>query len=105
MRRLAGQAQAQFCTWCMPYGSLLSRRAIWLPCSVQLPAKIQQPDAVLPSSLSWPKPASCWPALSTAPVGSVTSATAQPFISLASSSGDGSSGTLYGQLMFISASG
>jgi hypothetical protein len=57
----------------MPYGSLLSRRAIWLPASVQLPAKIQQPEAVLPSSLSWAKPASCCPALTVAPLASVRS--------------------------------
>ncbi|MNP34073.1 hypothetical protein D3C76_1273450 [compost metagenome] len=80
----------------MPNGSLLSRRAIWLPSSVQLPQKIQQPDAVLPSSLSWPNPASCALALIAAPVASVKSVVAEPLISLANSSGEGSSGILYG---------
>ncbi|MNZ98162.1 hypothetical protein D3C78_1174390 [compost metagenome] len=60
----------------MPNGSALSRRAIWLPCSVQLPQKIQQPEAVLPSSLSWANAASCCPALMVAPLASVTSDTA-----------------------------
>ncbi|MNF68589.1 hypothetical protein D3C84_504490 [compost metagenome] len=94
MRRFIGQAQAQprFCF--MPKGSLLSRRAMRLPCSVQLPQKIQQPEAVLPSSLSWAKPASCCPALTTAPLASVISTRAWPLNSLAISSGVGSCATL-----------
>ncbi|MNP41675.1 hypothetical protein D3C76_1353910 [compost metagenome] len=79
----------------------MSRRAIWLPCCVQQPAKIQQPLAVEPSARSTAKPGTCSPALtSTAPVaGSVMSARALPLNSRASSSADGSSGCRYGQSM------
>ncbi|MNO71828.1 hypothetical protein D3C76_627520 [compost metagenome] len=83
----------------MPYGSELSRRAIWLPSAVHEPAKIQQPLAVLPSSRSTAKPGTCSPALtSRVPVAaSVRSARALPLYSLANSSGPGSSGRRYDQ--------
>ncbi|MNJ70582.1 hypothetical protein D3C77_670550 [compost metagenome] len=78
----------------MPKGSALSRRAIWLPCWVQEPDHIQQPQAVEPSARNWPKPASCSPArTSTAPVfGSVRLVSALPLYSMAISSALGSSG-------------
>ena len=44
--RLRGHAHAQPNVLPNPDGSELSRLAIWLPFSVQLPAKIQQPLAV-----------------------------------------------------------
>ena len=50
MRRFKGHAHAQPNVLPKPDGSELSRLAIWLPFSVQLPAKIQQPLAVVPSS-------------------------------------------------------
>src|SRR5699024_10844494 len=49
-RRLSGHAQAHPSVFPRPDGSELSRLAIWLPCSVQLPVSIQQEDAVVPSS-------------------------------------------------------
>src|SRR5260370_7820025 len=73
----------------MPVGSLLSRRAIWLPDEVQQPAQIQQPPIVVPSSRISPKPASCSPALRMSLVGSLgsnRSTRARPLYSLAISS-------------------
>ncbi|MNN11855.1 hypothetical protein D3C81_1248300 [compost metagenome] len=91
----------------MPYGSELSRRAIWLPSCVHEPQKIQQPLAVEPSARSMAKPGNCSPALaSTAPVaGSVRSASALPLNSRAISSALGSSGRRYGQSMLKIGSG
>jgi hypothetical protein len=65
-----------------------------LPSGVQLPAKIQQPLEVVPSSRSCAKELSCWPFFtSTAPVaGSVISASALPLLSIATSSEAGSCG-------------
>src|SRR5690349_1190877 len=49
-RRFAGHEKAQFGVVPRPLGSLGSRRAIWLPFSVQHPAHSQLPLAVEPSS-------------------------------------------------------
>src|SRR4051812_43916874 len=107
-RRLAGQAQAQFSVLPMPVGSLLSRRPIWLPAWVQEPAKIQQPEVVVPSSRSMAKLGNCSPFLTSTLVGSfgsVTSANALPLNSIASSSGVGLNGLAYGQVRFTIGSG
>jgi len=97
MRRLAGHAHAQFGVTPSPVGSDGSRRAIWLPACVQQPAKIQQPEAVVPSACNTPKPDSCSPLRARnfpGSLGSGTSATAQPLNSFATSSGEGSAGIL-----------
>src|ERR1700761_8120343 len=107
-RRFAGHAQAQFSVLPMPVGSELSRRPIWLPAWVHAPQKIQQPLAVLPSSRNCAKLASFSPFFASTlvlSVGSVTSASALPLNSIASSSGVGLSGSAYGQLMFRIGSG
>src|SRR5574341_2454810 len=101
MRRLAGHDQAQPPVAPRPLGAAASRRAIWLPAWVQLPQKIQSPQAVVPSAWRWPKVASCSPSRARNLVGSLgsgTSARADPLSSLASSSGDGAWAILYGQL-------
>src|SRR6201996_3181180 len=107
-RRFAGHAHAQPSVWPMPVGSELSRRPIWLPAWVHEPQKIQQPLAVLPSSRSCAKLANCSPFLARTlvlSVGSVTSASALPLNSMASSSGVGLSGFEYGQLILRIGSG
>src|SRR5437868_826705 len=107
-RRFAGHDHAQFRVWPMPVGSELSRRAMRLPVGPQQPAKIQQPQAVLPSSRSSPKPAICSPALRmtfAASLGSVTSLSALPLYSFASSSGVGLLGRIYGQASLTTGSG
>src|SRR5574342_984788 len=103
MRRLAGHDQAHPPVTPRPLGSAASRRAIWFPACVQLPQKIQLPQAVVPSAWRWPKVASCSPSLARNLVGSLgsgTSASADPFSSLASSSAEGACGILYDQLSF-----
>src|ERR1044072_5432996 len=108
IRRLAAHAHARFSVLPMPVGSALSRRPIWLPAWVHEPQKIQQPLAVLPSSRSCAKLASCSPFFASTlvlSVGSVTSASAFPLNSIASSSGVGLSGSAYGQLMLRIGSG
>ncbi|CNT86801.1 Uncharacterised protein [Salmonella enterica subsp. enterica serovar Bovismorbificans] len=94
MRRLSGHAHAQPSVLPRPDGSALSRRAIMLPSGVQLPAKIQQPLDVVPSSRSCANELSCWPFFTTtAPVaGSIRSASALPLLSIATSSEAGSYG-------------
>src|SRR5581483_3659461 len=89
-RRLAGHDHPQFGNTPRPEGSSVPRRCIWGPASVQEPQYSQLPDAVDPSSRSQPKPGSCWPALIVCPsFGSVTSASAYPLISRATSLNDG----------------
>src|SRR5574340_1855856 len=108
IRRLAGQEKAQFRVWPMPKGSALSRRAIRLPFSLQAPEKIQQPQAVEPSSRSSAKPFSCSPALTSTllgSLGSVTSFSALPENSLASSSDEGLVGILYFHVRLSTGSG
>ena len=63
MRRLAGQAQAQFerLADAGRIGVVAPRHQV--AGLVHAPQKIQQPLAVVPSSRSWAKPASCSPAL------------------------------------------
>src|SRR2546428_5141734 len=92
MRRLDGHAYAQLSVLPNPLGSELSRRAMRLPFSDQAPEKIQQPQAVLPSSVSCAKPSNCSPALRTTFVlslGSTRSSSAFPLYSRAISCGDG----------------
>src|SRR2546422_2175444 len=63
-----------------------------LPFSDQAPEKIQQPQAVLPSSVSCAKPSNCSPALRTTFVlslGSMRSSSAFPLYSRAISWGEG----------------
>src|SRR5665647_1488943 len=108
MRRFAGQAYAQLSVCPRPNGSELSHRAIRLPFSDQLPAKIQQPHDVEPSSRNSAKPFSCSPAFTSTLVlslGSVTSCKALPENSFASSSGEGEAGWRCFQFRFRIGSG
>ena len=93
-RRFIGHAHAQPAWIPLPDGSLGSRRAIRLPCSVQEPQNIQIPDEVEPSAFNCEKPLNSWPFFRmTLPLLSVKSANARPLHSLASSSADGPSGS------------
>src|ERR1700712_1288747 len=106
--RFAGHAHAQLSVCPSPHGSALSRRAIWLPACVHAPANIQQPDDVLPSSRSNPKPETCSPAFASTfvlSVGSIKSTSALPLYSIANSSADGLCGILYGHVRFTIGSG
>src|SRR2546427_6316843 len=55
MRRLGGHPEGQLSVLPNPLGAGMSRRAIRVPFSDQAPAKIHQPQAVFPSSLSFAK--------------------------------------------------
>src|SRR5690606_16680239 len=108
MRRLAGHDHAQFKVCPIPHGSELSRRAIWFPACVQEPVYNQQPDIVLPSSRNSPKPDNCSPALASillGSLGSTRSLSALPLLSIASSSGEGLPGILYGHVRLTIGSG
>src|SRR5580693_4032604 len=97
MRRLSGHDHVHFENVPRPAGSLLSRRAMLLPASLKLPEKIQQPQAVVPSSRNAAKLTSCLPfcrIVLVASFGSGTSASAEPLSSRASSSAFGSLGSL-----------
>src|SRR3981081_4373528 len=93
-RRFMGQDQAPLGEIPTPDGSSGPRLWVSAPASVQEPHQIQLPDAVEPSSRRNAKPGSCCPALITCWVaGSVTSASARPFNSLATSDSDGFCGS------------
>src|SRR5437764_9068952 len=63
MRRLAGHENAQLWYMPRPVGSAVERRCALLPASVKTPECSQLPHIVEPSSCSWPKPSTCWPAV------------------------------------------
>src|SRR5579862_6115235 len=89
-----------------PEGSSVPRRCICAPASVQDPQYSQLPEVVLPSSRRKAKPGSCCPALIVVFVaGSVTSATALPLISFATSESDGFVGLEYAHDAFRIGSG
>src|SRR5579862_4388256 len=98
-RRFAGHDHAQFGYTPRPDGSSVPRRASCGPASVHDPAYNQLPHEVVPSSRSQAKPGNCCPALMVCCVfGSVTSAIALPFTSLAISESDGCRGSVYGHV-------
>src|SRR5437867_10134180 len=108
IRRLAGQEKAQLWYIPRPLGSAVERRCALLPASVYTPEWSQLPHRVEPSSWSWPKPSSCWPAVFKTFVlslGSGMSASAFPLISFKTSDRSGLIGLVYAQEAFKTGSG
>src|SRR5262249_33555164 len=90
-RRFAGQDQPH-CGWMpSPDGSSGLRRCEAEPASGHEPQYSQFPQEVVPSSRSQANPGNCWPAFHSGGVcfSSLTSASALPLISLATSASDG----------------
>src|SRR5262245_27528354 len=99
MRRLAGHENPQVWYMPSPVASAVARRCALLPASVYTPECSQLPHRVEPSSLSCAKPSTCWPAVLTTLVGSLSSwrsVIALPFISFKTSARSGLSGFAYG---------
>src|SRR5262249_27224754 len=94
-RRFAGQENVQLWYMPRPVGSAVLRRWALFPASVKTPEWSQLPHIVLPSSINWPKPSTCCPAVLTALVlsfGSCRSSRALPFISFSTSERSGLAG-------------